>query len=298
MPEGTKRSRTKVSDFPYNSGTVSKILWHFTGGPLWDNAKAKQGTTPRPAEQAFENLCSIVKSKELRIGGFREVIKVRVPKITVFNKITKKAETKTNQMVTLESSPVCCLADIPIAHLGYHSVRYGKFAIGFHRQAAIRHGFNPVLYTLHDTAVLRTLYEGIGALESIDTSDIVSAAENLEPTVNCDRDTCEADVEVYTDEIEAEASALDEVASDAKDRINGFLAFIKTFDLDEFQTIYCEREWRSVESFKFNADDLAMIVVPRKLGGKDFYEPFLRKIDRLRVPKTIPVVPWEDLIEH
>jgi hypothetical protein len=44
------------------------------------------------------------------------------------------------------------LADIPVAHLSYHAHRYGKAAIGFHRDAAIREGFHPVFYTWHEAA--------------------------------------------------------------------------------------------------------------------------------------------------
>jgi len=35
-------------------GTVSKILWHFTGGPTWNTEKEKQNTTPKPANDAYE----------------------------------------------------------------------------------------------------------------------------------------------------------------------------------------------------------------------------------------------------
>ena len=43
-------------------------------------------------------------------------------------------------------------------HLGYHAERYGKIAIGFHRDAVIRHGFSPVFYQL--AGLWREIYLG------------------------------------------------------------------------------------------------------------------------------------------
>ena len=74
---------------------------------------------------------------------------------------TWKVNPTTNKIIgsnfaktTLESVPVCCLAEIPVEHLSYHAKRYGKIGIGFHRDAAIRCGFNPVFYQLHTSDVL------------------------------------------------------------------------------------------------------------------------------------------------
>ena len=55
-----------------------------------------------------------------------------------------------NRQVTFRNLPrpmlfakTCCLADIPIIHLGYHANRYGKIAIGYHRDAVLNVGFQP-----------------------------------------------------------------------------------------------------------------------------------------------------------
>jgi Putative abortive phage resistance protein AbiGi, antitoxin len=121
-------------------GTVSKILWHFTGGPKWNSAKNRQGKLPRPASEAYTALLSILKSKQLRLGQYQEVVKVEVPE-------QKKLKPKANQppaspstkpatrIVEVKSARVCCIADIPVAHLSYQAKRYGKIAIGFHRRS-------------------------------------------------------------------------------------------------------------------------------------------------------------------
>ena len=59
-------------------GTVSKILWHFTGGPTWNMDKNKQNISPKPAKDAYQCMISIIESKELRTGNYSEVVKVRV----------------------------------------------------------------------------------------------------------------------------------------------------------------------------------------------------------------------------
>jgi hypothetical protein len=33
---------------PSSPGTVSKILWHFTGGPRWNEVEKRQEATPKP----------------------------------------------------------------------------------------------------------------------------------------------------------------------------------------------------------------------------------------------------------
>ena len=43
----------------FSPGSVSKILWHFTGGPKWNDQKKRQAKKQKPAAEAFENLCLI-----------------------------------------------------------------------------------------------------------------------------------------------------------------------------------------------------------------------------------------------
>jgi hypothetical protein len=141
-------------------GTVSQILWHFTGGPAWDNAAGKQSSTPKSAAAAYNALVGILETRELRVGAYKEIVKVRVEKVREWNRKLKRYEIKENVERRVESSPVSCLADIPIIHLAYHQRRYGQFAVGFHRDAAVAAGFNPVFYTLQNSQVIRSVHEG------------------------------------------------------------------------------------------------------------------------------------------
>ena len=69
-------------------GTVSKILWHFTGGPKWDAKMNCQENHPKPTRQAYDALVSILKDRELKIGNYKEIIKLKVPVIRTHDEET------------------------------------------------------------------------------------------------------------------------------------------------------------------------------------------------------------------
>jgi hypothetical protein len=290
-------------------GTVSKILWHFTGGPRWNIGKKAQERRPKPPSEAYQALTSIFRTKQLRLGQYREVLKVRLPKLRRYNPKRKRTEELTNILVELTSAPVCCLADIPVAHLSYQARRYGTMAIGFHRGATVRHGFNPVFYTLHDTKVLRSVYEGFAKLKqasAISLDDTVwslsSDLKTLEREYSHEVDTSSRARRHITweiDDLRSEAEDIANAITDAQTSLQKFLAFVKTFDQEEFSTIYCEREWRSTMQFTFTVDDVAMIVLPKEKASVAYFNQFVtRDARKLRIPRSTPVVPWEDLIEH
>src|SRR6266849_6798210 len=126
---------------PQKPGTVSRILWHFTGGPEWDAERREQKSSPKPHAHAYRNLKSILQTKELRLGDYQEIVKVVIPKRRKFNITRRRTEVERNVRVEVRSAPICCLSDIPAPHLSYHAYRYGKFTIGFHRSSAVTHSF-------------------------------------------------------------------------------------------------------------------------------------------------------------
>lgn len=288
-----------------NPGTVSRILWHFTGGPRWDTEARKQAPEPKPAGEAFDNLCSILKSGKLRLGDYREIVAVVVPEVKTYDQTSSTWITKTDVRYDLQSSAVCCLSDIPIVHLGYHARRYGKFAIGFHRDSAIAAGFSPVMYTLSDMHVVRQLYAALRSLEDIDVSAITDSAGALDSAIG-DLDgygesleDLKRDLIAHDATIQEESALIQTFQDQARRSFQDFLAYVKTFDKSEFGTIYCEREWRSTNAFKFSPDEVAMIVLPKETDGAEYFDPFCKeRVLDLDLPRATPVVPWEDLIEH
>jgi hypothetical protein len=280
---------------PSSPGTVSKILWHFTGGPRWDSKLNKQEPHPKPAHEAYNALISILKDRELRIGGYKEVIKVKVPVIRIHDEETDTWSEEIGATRQLISVPVCCVADIPIIHLGYHADRYGKFAIGFHRASAIRHGFNPVFYQLHHSKVLLSIYAGITYLG--DANDDI-AEDRMDDVLYLLKHLDEDADKNKTARLADSLNTLSKSVKSSAQALRRFLAFVKTFDEAEFSTIYTEREWRSIRAFKFEYDDISMIAVPRSKGDGDYFERFVEEARSIPIPPTVSIVAWDDLVEH
>lgn len=281
-------------------GTVSKILWHFTGGPEWNDKAKKQKRRPKPEKKAFENLSSILQYKHLRVGDYKEVVKVILPERVFYDRKKQRIE-EFNVPVDVESAPVCCLADIPAPNLAYHAKRYGKFAIGFHRESVIKHGFNPVFYTLKNTDIVRSIYQGFSSLELVDLSTFEFDADDIRSGIDRlsrDYDDLASDITSRLDDIDAARNELEDYFKDAHESLRQFMAFVKTFSSDEFATIYCEREWRSTKDFMFTMDDVAMIVIPKN-SKTNYFQQFVNEIAHdIGIPRAVPIVPWEDFAEH
>lgn len=275
-------------------GTVSKIVWHFTGGPIWDDSLKKQGAELKPTISGYNALNSILSSGQLRLGKYKELVKVILPRWRARIPETKKYQNVVNYPVTIESRPVCCVADIPLQHLGYHAKRYGKIAIGFHRDAIIRAGFNPVMYTLEHSQFSLNVHNAYAALGDADTQMALDQLSNDLDDVNevLERGGLE---EADFSSTEWEIDAVNDKIEEAFDNYKEIISFVKTFDSSEFDSIYCEREWRSIECFDFTVDDIAMIVLPRNAEGENFYAQFIKETD---LPRTVSIACWEDLLEH
>jgi hypothetical protein len=123
---------------------TSEVLWHFVG-------------RNKSEEEKYQILVSILKSG-LKLGNK--------------NVEFKFFDIKTNKMVTLWGYPVVCLADIPLKDLHIHAERYGRYAIGFHKESVINNNFHPVLYVNQYSSLFHRFIElrdNIGSyLESTD----------------------------------------------------------------------------------------------------------------------------------
>lgn len=283
-------------------GTISKILWHFTGGPRWNDADKRQERCPKPIEDAYAALVGILKSRELKIGGYKEVVNVTAPWIRTYDPVSNKWEKSYNVPKILMSAPVCCLADIPIMHLSYHAKRYGKIAIGFHREVVIRHGFGPVFYQLHNSAILQAIYAGFAGLQETDALDLEQSISDLGDGIESLE--CEHGHAVDVDrisllyDVEGEANVVTNAINGAIGSLKNLLAFVKTFEAVDFDIIYAEREWRSVQPFRFEYEDISMIVLPRNVDNGDHYEQFVDEARSIPIPLTVSIVAWDDLVEH
>ena len=111
-----------------------------------------------------------------------------------------------------------------------------------------------------------------------------------------------AEIVLHFQGVAVATSQLQNVLGRSWDKLDTILALIKTFPPDEFGSIYCEREWRSLQPFHFSIHaDVAMIVLPRHDIGKNNRDYFslLAEYDslKLNLPRSIPIVAWQDLVD-
>jgi Putative abortive phage resistance protein AbiGi, antitoxin len=287
---------------PSSPGTVSKILWHFTGGPVWDDKAKCQTNDLKPIEKSYDALVEILKSKEVWLGGYREVIKAKLGMMKGIMPLGDEFQHYGSAPVTVESDQVVCLADIPIMHLGYHGKRYGRIAIGFHRHSVIRHGFHPVFYQFQESPVLREIYAGFAAGETGAKVDVEQATYDLQEIILKSEHAAGRLVEGELLSISYDAlgvaNVADRVIAQSRKTLKTLLAFVKTFSADELDVIYPEREWRSTKTFDFAFDDVSMVVLPRGVDDASYFEKFVYKAREMNLPPTLSIVAWEDLIEH
>lgn len=264
--------------------THSNILWHFTGGPAWDSKKQRQSKLLKTDEKAYEIALAILQSKSLRLGGFHEVVKVILPNYRIYDRKTKTFKNKKNHKVELKTCPVCCIADIPESGLSHHAKRYGKMGIGFKRAAILKAGFNPVFYTLHTTEIAKNFFSAQAGLNSVDIFDVESEVENVLDDIRsnlCSR--CEEDVDLDGSSISTEAeNQLEEVHSSLDD-LENIMSYVKTFNVNEFNSIYAEREWRCLRQFNFTFDDVDTLLFPTKMMLDDFK----KSTSKLKLPLRI-----------
>lgn len=280
-------------------GTVSKILWHFTGGPGWDVDKDRQLGEPKEDESAYDALISILNSYELRASTYSESIKAFIFEQLGDFVADDGVPLIVPKLARVQTESVVCVADIPIQHLGYHAMRYGKFAVGFKRDKLLYYGFNPVLYTQSSSLVANNLIQLIGDFEHI-SSDLTDLKKAFIDVLKA-KPRGELDIPHQNrhgiatkrgDFIGICASLATELTN-IKQRLIDLGCMVKTFHAPEMDQILPEREWRLPRSFNFSQEDIAMVVLPRS-GG--WFDKFIES--QPEFPRGIPIVPWEDLIEH
>ncbi|MBU0913130.1 MAG: hypothetical protein KKF22_11375 [Gammaproteobacteria bacterium] len=257
-------------------GTVSKILWHFTGGPARDPSTKRQSDQPKDSNDAYNALLKIIKSHYLKAGSDNEILVVPSPEASNAAKATLALVSKDIGVdfgeidnYQIETGKVSCLADIPLQHLAYHARRYGRFGIGFHRAPVVAAKFHPVFYTLEGSEFIRDINRLMYELRKRAATEKTS--DDFFLSIGFGK----------------EASLVH--------LLQRFFNIIKTFNPSEFDSIYCEREWRKTGDFQFELSDIAMVILPKE-GG--YFDSFIAECESLSLPRTIPVLPWEDLIEH
>lgn len=282
-------------------GTVSKILWHFTGGPKWDNINKCQLDKLKSPYTAYKNLCGILKTNSLKVGNYREKIETYINslvKLPVKDSKMKQVAVRGEIPLIIESNPVCCVSDIPINHLQYHANRYGKFAIGFSRDILIDHKFNPVFYTLKSGIISGHLISVIKKVSTI-TNSIEALNLNMDEFYDLIKSMSQEikfDFEEHVNALRKIMNIIKQSSTSSFESLSYFASYYKT--LNAYDEVYNEREWRSLFTYKFKYNDIKFIILPRN-GRKNYFKYFLENdIKKFDISRSIPIIPWEDLIEY
>ncbi len=193
---------------------TSEILWHFYG-------------RGKPPEERYNTLLSILRTG-LRCG----------PEPAPFIWLAHDAKTKSLNPVKLESLPYCSIADIPLKDLPVHAERYGQYAIGFHRESVIRHGFVPVMYV---NQMAPEFHRFMYLMEAIDSA-LLSRAPDI--------------AKQFSDLRYLLGSVVQ----------GGLLQVAPSSDVSlekaQISSFYYEREWRSLRDWLFSGVDVAAVIVP------------------------------------
>jgi len=283
------------------AGTVSKILWHFTGGPKWDAENRIQSNEPKEIEIAYDNLCKILESKRLKLSNYNEEVNYTIPEIEVIDMNREEPYSlEKNYKMPLGTVKVCCVADIPISHLDYHAERYGKIAIGFYREAIIEGNFHPVIYSLVNNelpAEIVEIYHAL-SLSEVYLKEIGCKYNEMVEELLLEASGNEKYLKGFSTFLNIFLNSVKDYNKKSYSNVMKILALLKTFNREEFDTIYCEREWRSICEFNFDFDDIAMIIIP-KCEETNYFDKFIN-VDskKVELAESIPIIPWEDLIEH
>lgn len=145
-----------------------------------------------------------------------------------FGKVVKQGGMTTNPYFVKERKAVC-LCDIPISHLPLHMRKYGEIGLGFRKDSLIKaaQDLQPVrYYNIRDEEHFKSEPEKLWK--------IIEREVNLGDFIKIP--TC------YEEQDELDQGGNSEL----------------------FESIYEEREWRSIEGFKFSLNELAFIIIPKK----------------------------------
>lgn len=265
--------------------THSDILWHFTGGSKWNSTKQNYYLKLKTQKESYDIAIKILSSKVLKLGNYHEKFIVSLPN---YEKIDKKSKEKVkikNKITSLDTSKVCCLADIPRTELFHHAKRYGNMAIGFKRESVIKNSFNPVFYTLNHKEIANKFFAAQGLLKETSLDLIQAEVDDLSADISnqlCSR--CESEVSIDDSNIISQTETDNELIESSLQSLQYLLSYVKTFKENEFETIYAEREWRSLQNFNFNLKDIHSILFPNKNLLNNF---ILNYKSVLKIPSSV-----------
>ena|SRR2546422_171354 len=156
---------------------------------------------------------------------------------------------------------VVCFCDIPIADLGLHMLKYGRFGLAFSKRFALERGASPVMYIPRRSrpALLPWANYGRGRVSS--------HAVAFDEFWRYYQKLCQA----------ADDHSVPQAMSETIQRVSQFLnvhvlSHLKFFDPFaagwEKENFYMEREWRVSGNLRFHLRDVRRVIIPESYGRR------------------------------
>jgi hypothetical protein len=242
--------------------STSKIFWHFVGSPEnidWSKLNRPKdmliGGEPKSNEKSWNILKKILDSKKLlatcneALYGYRQTDKF------------------------------CCLTDLPLKSLMHHKIFYGNVAIGF-RSEKVYKNFSPVFYT-HVHNLLKPAIEILEEDEEWTLDQIKSFGMDEEDAQRNGYKKTNSGTYIGTSTI------IDFAKNTLLEKY--ILNFVKGTEFCDVpgESFYEEREWRMIQDFIFEYDEIAAIIIPKELVSKT-----IDILDTLKVSQT-SILTWE-----
>ena len=137
-----------------------------------------------------------------------------------------------------------CFADIPFAFLKNHIEMYGNVGLGFKREFIIEKGGQPVLYTPY----IKKNGKQKSAVFSIS-----------------------AIIEQWGREwsqVTEKHKIKPEEYRDLGWKIQALRKYIKQFSFEDANCAYYEREWRVINTFQFEEEDIVVVIFPKRFSNE------------------------------
>jgi hypothetical protein len=182
--------------------------------------------------EAFKSLCDILNEKLLKRSFHNSA---------PFEEPIKDHEGKHTPTWRIQ---YVCFADIPFAFLKHHIERYGNVGLGFKKEFIIKKGGQPVLYTpyLEKNGKQKPSLFSISAIIEQwgrEWSQIIKKYQ-IKPAVYRDLGW----------------------------KIQALRKYIKQFSFEDANCAYYEREWRVINTFEFEEEDVVKVIFPERFTNE------------------------------
>jgi hypothetical protein len=225
---------------------TSEHLYHFVGFANPDDDSANYGT-----------LFKIIRSGKVIYKGFD------ARTIGMDYSIDWSVDVAKGKLIL---PAVTCYGDIPREALKIHMTKYGKVGIGFRRSFLVTKGARPVIYI---PVKQKDYWDGFGPNRGkLGLQSLLSAWDAFHEYVSFPAGQRRNEIYAHDRPRDADEAILRMESLMEKD----FLPFLKAFDselLEEhIDNFYMEREWRLIGKLSFFRDDIAEIIIPKKLTNE------------------------------